>query len=160
MPVNLCVYSSPEPSGSQGEIIVYPCSGVCCRRRCCHRHQQFQTSSPMKTLGQSNPNFMWSFPWKREKVCINGPGHMTNMAATTIYCKNLKKSSFPEPEVACNDKKSFFSLLQTIIEDNFITFGLVRMFVTPYHFSWTIFSNPRWSNKKLGIMKIYLGSSE
>ena len=30
-----------------------------------------------------------------------------------------------------------FSLLQTIIED--ITFGLVRMYVTPYHFSWTIF---------------------
>ena len=29
------------------------------------------------------------------------------------------------------------SLLQTIIED--ITFGLVRMYVTPYRFSWTIF---------------------
>ena len=30
-----------------------------------------------------------------------------------------------------------FSLLQTIIED--ITFGLVKMYVTPYRFSWTIF---------------------
>ena len=30
-----------------------------------------------------------------------------------------------------------FSLLQTIIED--ITFGLVRMYVRPYRFSWTIF---------------------
>ena len=30
-----------------------------------------------------------------------------------------------------------FSLLQTIIKD--ITFGLVRMYVTPYRFSWTIF---------------------
>ena len=30
-----------------------------------------------------------------------------------------------------------FSLLQTIIED--ITFGLARMYVTPYRFSWTIF---------------------
>ena len=29
------------------------------------------------------------------------------------------------------------SLLQTIIED--IIFGLVRMYVTPYRFSWTIF---------------------
>ena len=29
------------------------------------------------------------------------------------------------------------SLLQTIIED--ITFGLVKMYVTPYRFSWTIF---------------------
>ena len=30
------------------------------------------------------------------KVCINGPGHMTKMAAMPIYGKNLKKSS-PEP---------------------------------------------------------------
>ena len=30
-----------------------------------------------------------------------------------------------------------FSLLHTIIED--ITFGRVRMYVTPYLFSWTIF---------------------
>ena len=30
-----------------------------------------------------------------------------------------------------------FALLQTIIED--ITFGLVRMYVTPYRFSWSIF---------------------
>ena len=30
-----------------------------------------------------------------------------------------------------------FSLLQTIIED--ITFDLVRIYVTPYRFSWTIF---------------------
>ena len=30
-----------------------------------------------------------------------------------------------------------FSLLQTIIED--ITLGLVRTYVTPYRFSWTIF---------------------
>ena len=30
---------------------------------------------------------------------INGPGHMTKMAAMPIYGKNLKKSSSPEPEV-------------------------------------------------------------
>ena len=33
------------------------------------------------------------------KVCINGPGHMTKMAAMPIYGKNLKKYSSPEPEV-------------------------------------------------------------
>ena len=27
------IFSSPEPSGSQGELIVYPCSGVRCRCR-------------------------------------------------------------------------------------------------------------------------------
>ena len=30
------------------------------------------------------------------KVYINGPGHMTKMAAMPIYGKNLKKSSSPE----------------------------------------------------------------
>ena len=30
-------------------------------------------------------------PWERgTKVCINGPGHMTKLAATPIYGKNLK----------------------------------------------------------------------
>ena len=32
------------------------------------------------------------------KVCINGQGHMTNMAAKAIYSKNFKKSSSSEPE--------------------------------------------------------------
>ena len=31
------------------------------------------------------------------KVCSNGPGHMTNMAAMPIYGKTLKKSSSLEP---------------------------------------------------------------
>ena len=31
-------------------------------------------------------------PWDEgTKVCSNGPGHMTNMAAMPIYGKNLKK---------------------------------------------------------------------
>ena len=34
----------------------------------------------------------------RMKVCSNGPGHMTKMAAMAIYGKNLKKSSSPEPK--------------------------------------------------------------
>ena len=37
-------------------------------------------------------------PWiAGTKVYINGPGHMTKMAAILIYGKNLKKSSSPEP---------------------------------------------------------------
>ena len=32
------------------------------------------------------------------KVCSNGPGHMTKMAAMPIYGKNPLKSSSPEPE--------------------------------------------------------------
>ena len=38
-------------------------------------------------------------PWDGgTKVCSNGPGHMTKMAAMPIYGKNLKKSSSPEPK--------------------------------------------------------------
>ena len=51
---------------------------------------QFQTSSPLKPLGQSKPNFMWSLPGKGAKFYINGPGHITKMAARPIYGKNLK----------------------------------------------------------------------
>ena len=45
-------FSSPEPSGSQGELIVYPCSVV--RPSVVHH---FQRSSPLKPLGQSKSNF-------------------------------------------------------------------------------------------------------
>ena len=38
-------------------------------------------------------------PWDGQtKVCSNGPGHMTKVAAMPIYVKNLKKSSSPEPK--------------------------------------------------------------
>ena len=49
--------SSPEPSGSQGELIVYPCSVVrpSVRRPSVVHH--FQRSSSLKQLGQSKPNF-------------------------------------------------------------------------------------------------------
>ena len=32
------------------------------------------------------------------KVCSNGPGHMTKMAAMPIYGKNMKNSSSLEPK--------------------------------------------------------------
>ena len=34
-----------------------------------------------------------SMSMRGEKVYINGPGHMTKMAATPIYGKNLQNSS-------------------------------------------------------------------
>ena len=50
----------------------------------------FQTSSPLKPLGQSKPNFKLSRLGKKErKFLINGPCHMTKMAAMPIYGKNL-----------------------------------------------------------------------
>ena len=81
------VFSSPEPSGSQGELIVYPYSGVRCHRRC--RRQQClnifsETALPIKAKFYVEP------PWEGgTKVYINGSGHMTKMAAMPIYGKNL-----------------------------------------------------------------------
>ena len=51
-----------------------------------------ETAWPIKAKFYVGP------PWVGgTKVCINGPGHMTKMAAMPIYGKNLKKSSSPEP---------------------------------------------------------------
>ena len=51
-------FSSPEPLGSQGELLVYPSS----RRPSVVRPSvhHFQRSSPLKPLGQSMPKFMRS----------------------------------------------------------------------------------------------------
>ena len=53
-----------------------------------------ETSSPLKPLGQSKPNFMWNILRKREKVYINGPGHMTKMVAMAINSKKTLKIFF------------------------------------------------------------------
>ena len=81
---NGTIFSSPElkAHGWANRIPVTPSSVP----------PQFQTSS-LKPLGQLNSNFKdWG-----TKVCSNGPGHMTKMAAMPIYGKNPLKSS-PEPE--------------------------------------------------------------
>ena len=53
-----------------------------------------ETAWPIKAKFYDEP------PWEKgTKVCINGLGHMTKMAAMPIYGKNLKKYSSPEPEV-------------------------------------------------------------
>ena len=93
---NTYIFSSPEPSGSQGEPIVYPYSGVRRCRRCqqCLNIFSSETALPIKAKFYVEP------PWEGgTKVYINGPGHMTKMAAMPIYGKNLLKSSSPEPEV-------------------------------------------------------------
>ena len=80
--IYMTIISPPEPSGSQGELIVYPYSGV--RRRCRCRQQclnifSSETALPIKAKFYVEP------PWEGgTKVYINGPGHMTKMAAMPI----------------------------------------------------------------------------
>ena len=87
--------SSPEPSGSQGELIVYPYSGVRCRCscRCRRRHRRRQQCLKIfssETALSIKAKFYLKPPWEGgTKVYINGPGHMTKMAAMPIYGKNL-----------------------------------------------------------------------
>ena len=84
------LFGSPEPLGSQGELIVYPWSGVrlpsVCRRPQCSNIFFSETAWRIKAKLYVEP------PWEGgTKVYINGPGHMTKMAARPIYGKNSSK---------------------------------------------------------------------
>ena len=85
------VFSSHEPSGSQGKLIVHPYSGVRCRRRCrCRCRQQCLNIFSSETALPIKAKFYMEPPKEGgTKVYINGPGHMTKMAAMPIYGKNL-----------------------------------------------------------------------
>ena len=92
----IIIISSPEPSGSQGELIVYPCSVV--HPSSVRRPFTISNIFSSETTWPIKAKFYVEPPWEGgTKVCINGPGHMTKMAAMPIYGKNLKKSSSPEP---------------------------------------------------------------
>ena len=60
-------------------------------------HQHFQTS--LKPLGQFNSNSYGDSLGRGNKVCSNGPGHMTKMAATPIYGKNPLKIFFSRTRI-------------------------------------------------------------
>ena len=82
-----------------GELIGYPwiqrpsSSSIVVRPSTFSNIFSSETAWPIKAKYYVEP------PWEGgTKVCINGPGHMTKMAAMPIYGKNLKKSSSPEPE--------------------------------------------------------------
>ena len=92
------IISSPEPLGSQGELIVYPCSGVRPSSSVRRPSSTISNIFSSETAWPIKAKFYVEPPWEGgTKVCINGPGHMTKMAAMPIYGKNLKKSSSPEP---------------------------------------------------------------
>ena len=93
------IFSSPEPLGSQGELIVYPCSGVrpsvVVRRPSVPRPSTISNIFSSETAWSIKAKFYVEPPWEGGtkvciKVCINGQGHMTKMAAMPIYEKTLK----------------------------------------------------------------------
>ena len=63
------------------------------------RRPHFLNMFSSETAWSIKVKFYMEAPWDEgTKVCSNGPGHMTKMAAKPIYGKNLKKSSSPEPK--------------------------------------------------------------
>ena len=50
-----------------------------------------ETTGPIKAIFHKEPQWDGG-----TKVCSNGPGHMTKMAAMPFYGRNLKKSSSTE----------------------------------------------------------------
>ena len=56
-----------------------------------HSDSTFSNFFSLETVRQTEAKFHVEPPWDgRTKVCSNGPGHMTNMAAMPIYSQNLK----------------------------------------------------------------------
>ena len=94
--VTVGIFSSPEPSGSQGELIVYPCSVVRPSVvRPSVRRPQFSKIFFSETAWPIKAKFYMKHLWKGgTNVYINNPGHMTKMAAMPIYGKNPSKIFF------------------------------------------------------------------
>ena len=86
------LFSSPQPSGSQGELIVYPYSSVRCRRCLCRcRRQQCLNIFSSETALPVKAKFYVEPPWEGgTKVYINGPGHMTKMPPCPYMVKTFK----------------------------------------------------------------------
>ena len=63
-----------------------------------------------ETTGPIKVKFHMELLWDGgTKVCSNGPGHMTKMAAMAIYGKNLNKSSSPDQKA--NDLEPWYASL-------------------------------------------------
>ena len=76
-------FSSPEPLGARGELIIYQSS----RRPSVIHHFK---GLLLRTAGPIKAKFHVEHPWAGgTKVYINRPGHMNEMAAMLIYGKPL-----------------------------------------------------------------------
>ena len=82
------IFSSPEPLGWWAYRIARPLSSVCVS---VFSNIFSETTEPFEAI------FHVESQWDGGmKVCSNGPGRMTKIAAMPIYRKNFKKSSSPE----------------------------------------------------------------
>ena len=105
------IFSSPE---AKAQWWAYMMSSVCSVST--FSNISSETTQPIKAKFHVEP------PWDRGmKVCSNGPGNMTKIAAMPIYGKNLKKSSSPEPKgrwpwnlvrsIGCSSTSKFIQMM-------------------------------------------------
>ena len=90
----LIFISSPEPLGSQGELIVYPSSR---RPASVVFVNNFKHLLLRNRLADQSQILCGASFGKGTIFCSRHLGHMTKMTATHIYGKTLQKSSSPEP---------------------------------------------------------------
>ena len=97
-------YSEPEPN-AKGDFSAHLSRRLRASfRKGRLRHPSYVRCSPTisntfsETTGPTAAKFYLQSPGRSEtKTCLNGLGHMTNMATMPTYGKNLKKSSSLEP---------------------------------------------------------------
>ena len=83
-------FSSPEPLGSQGELIGWPWSGVRPASDC--RRPPFSKIFFSETAWPIKAKFYMKHLWEGgTNVFLNNTGHMTKMATISIYGKNPSK---------------------------------------------------------------------
>ena len=64
-----------------------------------HLDSTFSNFFSLETAKPIEAKFHVDHPWDSgTKICSNGLGHMTKMAAMSIYGKNIKTSSSLEPK--------------------------------------------------------------
>ena len=80
--------------------------------------------------------FLWN---GGAKVCSNGPGHMTKMAAMPIYGKNLKRSLWNQMTLHLGMHHQVLEYYQVCSNDDpglTLTYFTARSNLVPYGFVW------------------------
>ena len=76
------LFDSPVPLGSQGDLVVYPCSGV-------HPSVNHFQRYSLKPFAQSKPNFVWSILGKEGGLSLYKLSGQMMTKMGVIYGKNL-----------------------------------------------------------------------
>ena len=111
--------------------------GMCCM-------STFSNIFSSETTGPIEAKFHMEPHWDGgTKACLNGPGHMTKMAAMPMYGKNLKKIFFSGTKSPMTLKHvmqhralEFFQIYSNDDPGLTLTYFMARSNLVPYAFVW------------------------